>query len=141
MKRILVAVDGSASAQRAVDYAIGQAKQYPLRMELVYVTVIPDSYATLHAYLARKENRQFAERKAKQVLAPAARKCARAKLPHRVSALWGDIAPEIVRAARRLKCDSIVMGTRGMGPVGNLLLGSVATKVIHLSKIAVTLVR
>jgi nucleotide-binding universal stress UspA family protein len=35
----------------------------------------------------------------------------------------------------------IVMGTRGQGAVGNLLLGSVATKVIHLSKVPVTLVK
>jgi len=35
----------------------------------------------------------------------------------------------------------IVMGTRGMGTVANLVLGSVATKVIHLSHIPVILVK
>jgi len=33
------------------------------------------------------------------------------------------------------------MGTRGLGPIGSLLLGSVATKVIHLAKTPVTLVK
>lgn len=47
----------------------------------------------------------------------------------------------IARAARRLKCESIVMGTRGMGTIGNLFLGSVATRVIHLARIPVTLIK
>jgi nucleotide-binding universal stress UspA family protein len=38
-------------------------------------------------------------------------------------------------------CDGIVMGTRGMSAVGNLVMGSVATKVIHLTKLPVTLVK
>ena len=33
------------------------------------------------------------------------------------------------------------MGTRGMTPLANLMLGSIATKVIHLTDIPVTLVR
>jgi nucleotide-binding universal stress UspA family protein len=34
-----------------------------------------------------------------------------------------------------------VMGTRGMSAIGNLVAGSVATKVIHLTKLPVTLVK
>lgn len=141
MRRILVAVDGSVSAQRALDYVIAQSRQYPVSAQLVCVNVVPDFYATRRDYLSREENRQFTEKKSKEALDPAARKLARAGVDHTTSVLWGDIAPEIVRAARRLKCESIVIGTRGMGAVGNLVLGSVATKVIHLSKIPVTLVR
>jgi nucleotide-binding universal stress UspA family protein len=35
----------------------------------------------------------------------------------------------------------IAMGTRGMGTIGNLLMGSVATKVVHLASVPVTLVK
>ena len=38
------------------------------------------------------------------------------------------------------KGDEIVMGTRGLGRVGNLLMGSVATRVVHLAEVPVTLV-
>ena len=38
-------------------------------------------------------------------------------------------------------CDMVVMGTRGLGPVGGLMLGSVTTKVISLVKVPVTLVK
>ena len=53
----------------------------------------------------------------------------------------GEIAETLVQYAEREKCDMIVMGTRGMGTVMNLVLGSVTTKVIHLTNIPVTLVK
>jgi nucleotide-binding universal stress UspA family protein len=53
----------------------------------------------------------------------------------------GELAPCIVRYAREQRCDLIVMGTRGMGSVANMLLGSVATKVIHLAECPVLLVK
>jgi nucleotide-binding universal stress UspA family protein len=53
----------------------------------------------------------------------------------------GDTAEKIAATARRLRCSSIVMGTRGMGMLGTLVLGSIATKVIHLAKVPVTLVK
>ena len=47
----------------------------------------------------------------------------------------------IADSAEREGCDAIVMGTRGMGSIGSLMLGSVATKVVHLTKLPVTLVK
>ena len=39
----------------------------------------------------------------------------------------------MARFARQRRCDKIVMGTRGMGAIANLLPGSVATEVIHFT--------
>jgi nucleotide-binding universal stress UspA family protein len=47
----------------------------------------------------------------------------------------------IAEVGRQENCDAIVMGTRGMGAVSGLVLGSVATKVIHLADVPVTLVK
>jgi nucleotide-binding universal stress UspA family protein len=141
MRRILVAVDGSECAQRALEHVIAQARKHPLEVRLAYANLVPANYASLRDYLRREENRKFTDSRTRQALGPAARRLARAKVPHRAVVLWGDVAPQLARAARRLKCDSIVMGTRGMGAVGNLLLGSVAAKVVHLSHVPVTLVR
>ncbi len=55
--------------------------------------------------------------------------------------LVGSVAQAIVKRGEDLGCDGIVMGTRGMGAIGNLAMGSVATKVIHLTKLPVTLVK
>jgi nucleotide-binding universal stress UspA family protein len=141
MRTLLVAVDGSDCAKRALEYAIAQGVNGPISIHLVNVQLLPDNYGTVRAYLSREENRRFTKKRSRAALDPAARRLTRAQVPHSVHMVWGDIAPEIVRAARRFKCESIVMGTRGMGAIGNLLLGSVATKVIHLSRGPVTLVK
>jgi len=52
-----------------------------------------------------------------------------------------DPATEIVTIANDKQCDAIVMGTRGLGRVETLVLGSVTTKVIHLSSVPVTVVK
>jgi nucleotide-binding universal stress UspA family protein len=42
---------------------------------------------------------------------------------------------------KSLSIEEVVMGTRGMGTLGTLLLGSVAYRVVHLVHVPVTLVR
>jgi nucleotide-binding universal stress UspA family protein len=43
--------------------------------------------------------------------------------------------------AREKSIDHIVMGARGLGSIQGLLLGSVATKVIHLAEVPITLIK
>ncbi len=141
MNAILVPVDGSTNALHATDYAITQAKRNRGHVHLLNVQLLPDTYRTVREYLAAPPNRELTTRRANAIVRPAAARLQRAGVPHNVHVIYGDIAPMIVQAARRLKCESIIMGTRGLGPVRNLLLGSVATKVIHLAKTPVTLVK
>ncbi len=53
----------------------------------------------------------------------------------------GGEADVICQYAREKGCDQIFMGTRGLGSVSNRVLGSVATKVFHLSPVPVLLVK
>ncbi|MBU1979455.1 MAG: universal stress protein, partial [Gammaproteobacteria bacterium] len=53
----------------------------------------------------------------------------------------GEVAATIARLAQELGCDQIMMGTRGRSALGDLLLGSVAIKVLHLSSVPVTLIK
>ena len=55
--------------------------------------------------------------------------------------VFGVVANEIVRAAAELRVDQIAMGTRGMGAVGNMVLGSVAQRVLHQASIPLLLVK
>ncbi len=141
MNAILVPVDGSTSALHAIDFAIAQAKRTRGQIQLLTVQLLPDTYRTVREYLAVASNRELTTQRAHAILKPAVARLQRARITHNVHIIYGDIAPTIARAASRLKCDSIVMGTRGLGPVGSLLLGSVATKVIHLARTPVTLVK
>ena len=47
----------------------------------------------------------------------------------------------IVEKAVNTGCDLVCIGSRGMTGLGNALLGSTATKVLHLSKLPVLLVK
>jgi nucleotide-binding universal stress UspA family protein len=51
------------------------------------------------------------------------------------------VASEIVRAATEARVDQIVLGTRGMGAMGGLFLGSVAQRVVHQANVPVLLVK
>jgi nucleotide-binding universal stress UspA family protein len=53
----------------------------------------------------------------------------------------GPAAETILRFAETQKIDEIIMGSRGLGAIGNFLLGSVSSKVAHLAAIPVTLVK
>ncbi len=64
-----------------------------------------------------------------------------ARLPYTTSARVGAPADAILKFAKLRCCDQIVMGTRGLGAVAGLVLGSVAMKVVQLADIPVTLVK
>jgi nucleotide-binding universal stress UspA family protein len=55
--------------------------------------------------------------------------------------MLGPVAETIAKAATDLGCDKIVMGTRGLGSLGNALMGSVTTHVLQLTQLPVTLVK
>ena len=55
--------------------------------------------------------------------------------------LIGPVAETIARTALGQNCDGIVMGTRGLGAAAGALLGSVASQVVHLADVPVTLVK
>ena len=55
--------------------------------------------------------------------------------------LLGAPAEAIVRLAREQRCHKIVMGTRRLGSVAGLVLGSVASQVLRFAAVPVTLVR
>jgi nucleotide-binding universal stress UspA family protein len=138
---ILVPFDGSASARRALEHAIGLAKSDPSTVHVINVELPLDEYGMVPAYLPEKKHHRLTAQRAAALLAPAAARLEKEGVAHETHVAWGEAAACIARAAKRLKCGSIVMGTRGMGAVGNLLFGSTATKLVRLSPVPVTLVK
>jgi len=142
MMKFLIAVDGSDHANRAID-AVGRLAKSSLDLDATLICVSPepmfygDYTATTIQNIEDEQKRQqntiltkATERAVEQGL----------KLGEPVRA-YGVIANEIVQAANEMHADQIAMGTRGMGAVGNMLLGSVAQRVLHHSGVPVLLVR
>ena len=141
MIRMLVAVDGSRNSMRAVRYVartIGRLK--PVEIHLVNVQEPVDSLE-IRRFMLPRDIARLQRRRGVAQLRAARALLDKARIPHQAHALIGRVPVTIVRFARRRRCGTIIMGTRGMTAIANLLLGSVATKVIHLASMPVTLVK
>ena len=142
MHKLLVAIDSSENALRALGHAISMAKAgCDIELVLVNAHEPPIVYGEIQVYLTEERAREMLQQHSEALMKPAAELARNAGVKHTTEIRIGDVAQEIARAAEEHGCDGIVMGTRGMGAVGNLLMGSVATKVIHLAKVPVTLVK
>lgn len=142
MHRLLVAIDGSENAARALNYALTLAKEIgPVELHLVTVHPEPVIYGEIQVYVTREKMEELQRRHSEDILRPAEEAAKTAGVSYTSEIVVGDVAPMIVSRAEERKCDGIVMGTRGMGAIGNLVMGSIATKVVHLTKLPVTLVK
>jgi nucleotide-binding universal stress UspA family protein len=142
MFRILLATDGSEHARRTIERVIGlsAAMSTPPAVHVLNVQEPPVVYGAVEVYLPYDKAEQFARTAGQKIADDAAAALQAAGLTPVAEAAIGQVAPTIVRRAKELGCDLIVMGTRGLGAIGNLVLGSQATKVIHMTDIPVMLV-
>jgi nucleotide-binding universal stress UspA family protein len=90
---------------------------------------------------SRATIREHQQRMAAEVFQKVAVVAKREKVRVQQEMVVGMPAIEIARMAEAQGADEIVMGTRGMGGVKGLFMGSVAMKVVHLSNVPVTLVK
>lgn len=139
-KNILVGYDGSRASRKAVEKATKITKVFGAK--LILVTVIPSPVPLVGELLVPStfELKEAIET-AKRELEKMARELSEIheiNVEYRV--LQGDPAEELTRYAEEKGCDLIIVGRRGAGRLGRLLLGSVSEKVIRLAKEADVLV-
>lgn len=140
MKRILVPVDGSEIALRGLRLAAQRARE--TRAEIHVLHVEPNMhYEELRAYAVRPDMEQVRRDACRRVLKAAAEVLAAEKVPHAEHQAQGEVAHVIADFVRSQAIDEVVMGTRGAGALGGMLLGSVAYRVVHLVGVPVTLVK
>jgi len=141
MFKILIPMDGSDNAARAVDYVIKLVTQSK-QMEIHLITVRdPMDSLGVHRFWTDEQIRAFNQGAGDFALQAGRKRLDEAGIPYTPKIVIGEIAQTITEYAKEQHCDMIVMGTRGMGTIGSLLMGSVATKVVHLASIPVTLVK
>jgi nucleotide-binding universal stress UspA family protein len=143
MLKILVAVDGSAPSSRAVDHLIRQAGVLKDRPEIHVLNVQhPLPYGSrVSSVIGHDKIAQFHREEGMAALKSTMQKLDAAQIKYHHHIGVGAEAEVISQYATEKGCDYIMMGTRGLGSVSNLVVGSVATKVIHLSPVPVLLVK
>jgi nucleotide-binding universal stress UspA family protein len=137
-RNILIPVDGSPNSLRALKHAAERFRD-SAHAHLLLLNVQPALPASRHVPKSMIKDHQ--QRMSEEALAPARALAARLGVTFDCYLRVGDPAEIIASFAHRTQCREIVMGTRGLGRVRGLLLGSVATKVIHLAAVPVTLVK
>ena len=141
--RIILAVDGSESSINATRTLVAHVDWFRDRTAVRLVNVQPA--VPRIGGSARPRWREALEKhyaaNGDKALAAAQAMLDEAGVKYSSAVLAGEPAQAIVAEAEKENCDLIYMGTRGLSAIGNLLLGSVTTKVLHLSKTPVILVR
>jgi len=138
---ILLAIDGSGASDRAARYVVQLARQLSQPPTLVLVNVSAPLLPQAARKLGRKATAEYYASNSEHAVRKARRILERAGLAHDESFPVGDAAAEIARLADKHDSDLIVMGSRGQTALRSLILGSVATKVLALSKTPLTVIR
>jgi nucleotide-binding universal stress UspA family protein len=138
---ILVAVDESDYAKRALKTAVWLAKSMDARLVAVHVVPPPPVAESFSPSAIDKMQKAYMSEGAK-ILADLAL-TASSKHGFKIDTLLekGDAREGILAAAKENKADIIVIGSRGMGKVGRFLLGSVSQSIVQNSKVPVLVVK
>ncbi|WP_171013963.1 universal stress protein [Chitinivorax sp. B] len=141
MQKILVAMDGSPSAMRALDAVLGWLDQWKQPPEIHLVNVQYPLHGEVASFIDAGQIKQYHQDEGGKALAVAVAKLSQAGVVHTEKVLVGRPEEVLVRYAKDHHCDQIVMGAQGVGSLTSMLLGSVAIKLLHLSECPVLLVR
>ncbi|KAG0920903.1 hypothetical protein G6F32_015362 [Rhizopus arrhizus] len=141
MKRILIPVDGSQPAIHAVQAMLTARAYDPVeRLDLLSVQ-IPLKSGNIGRGLSQAEIDAYYQDEGRAALEEASRLLSQAGVPFEARVEVGAAADTIVRIADETGADEIYMGSRGLGSVSSLFMGSVATRVLPLTELPVTLVK
>ena len=143
MKNVLLPVDGSECALRAVALVIAKLAHYetPENTAVHLVNVQPAFSHDVSRFVSHEQIVEFHQSEAETALAGAQALLDAAGIKYTRHLKVGPIAEEITALADCLGCDQIVMGTHGRGALADLLMGSITLKVLHLANIPVLLVK
>ena len=146
MSRMLLCFDGSEHATRATQFVTEFV--IALKAPEICVLNVQNDPADLGSELqlsfdSLEQAQALAHEQGRTVLKAAEELLDRAMSPsaYSVHIRLGARAESIIQCAVDLSCDLVVIGSRGLGAIQSVLLGSVTIKVLHLSSIPVIVVR
>ncbi len=146
-KKILIPTDGSALSAQAANKGVSFAKEIGAEVVALHVaqpfaaTVGFDGMAAAYAITDEDYDKTVAEQAEKYLQAVVDRAETAGVKVSKIAATNFNVADGVVQAAEENGCDLIFIGSHGRSGLSRLLLGSVTSKVLGLSKVAVLVYR
>ena len=142
MTKILLPVDGSECALRAVDHLIAHCAWFGAVPEIHVLNVhLPIPIGRVQAHIGSEALHAYYREESQAVLLGAQTRLDAAGLFHTTHIHVGQPAEVIAKVAAELACDLIVMGSHSRSGVLGMILGSVANRALHLAHCPVLLVK
>jgi nucleotide-binding universal stress UspA family protein len=141
--KILVATDGSKHALRGVEYAVKFVRLLRSATNPITLISVHDDVGLRSAksFVGSAKVADYLREMSEKELKPARKLLDAAGVKHNMVIRTGHVAQEIVACANDGKFDLIVMGSKGRSAFADLLLGSVAQRVLATAKQPVVLVK
>jgi nucleotide-binding universal stress UspA family protein len=146
IKKILVALDGSDLADKSLDFALDLAEKYSAKVTLLTVIDTPSNsfwlQGTVFTPNSSKDNLENLRKFHKEILSKAFKKAdAYKNIPVTKKILEGRPADKIIEIAVQESFDLIVMGSRGLGGIKEIFLGSVSDRVADKASCPVLIIK
>jgi nucleotide-binding universal stress UspA family protein len=139
--KILLAVDGSSHSKQAVAYLVTHFDMLGRDSAITLINVHSPIPPHAASHLGRESVLQYYKDESEKAFKGARAALKKAGVGSTDIAKVGDPGDEISATAAKGKFDLVIMGSHGRGLFKNLVMGSVATKVLAGCKVPVLLVR
>lgn len=137
---ILLATDGSENALRATETAIELATGLSVSKVLV-VHVVGRAPSESQLVRAGQDVHALLEEEARPVIRPSLDLLDKAKIPYSLQVSLGDPAVVILNLVKKEPVGMLVIGSRGLGALSGLVMGSVSQKLVRLAPCPVLIVK
>ena len=139
MLKILLPVDGSPNSQHAVQHVIKEFTKNPA-LEVHLLNVQAPFSRHIGQFVSKRNRDSYHRDEAEKALRPIRQVLDSVSVPYAVHVEVGSKAEVIVGAARRLRCDHIVMSTARKNSLTRMLEASVTNRVLELTTVPVEVI-
>lgn len=137
----LIPIDGSDTALKVIDWLLDHLNDLKEAPKIHLLNVQASLPRDISRFISSEQLRDYHRTEGLTALSAATQLLKDAGLEPEMHVSVGHAAETIIEFAEQLSCNQILIGTRGHTGLGGSLLGSVASKVAHLTHIPLLLIR